>query len=205
MNDEPKRQHDEVQPGGDKRVTLLLQAVGRGEERAADRLLTIVYDELRRLAEARLAREHSPRTIQATALVHEAYLRLLGNDDSYWRDRGHFFGAAAEAMRRILVEQARRRAASVHGGDLRRVELNDSTIATSDDSTDLIALSDALDRLHEEDPDKATLVQLRYFTGLTIPQAAEAMGISHSTAERYWAYSRLRLYRWIHGPEKKDR
>ena len=184
-------------------VTRILHAIEAGDRRAADRLLEVVYDELRRLAEARLARERPGQTIQATALVHEAYLRLLGNEDGYWRDRGHFFGAAAEAMRRILVEQARRKAAAVRGGDRKRVELDESAIAITDDSTDLVALSEALDRLAREDADKATLVKLRYFTGLTIPQAAQAMGISHATAERYWTYSRLRLYQWMTGGGKE--
>jgi RNA polymerase sigma factor (TIGR02999 family) len=178
-------------------VTQILSEIGKGDRRAADRLLEVVYEELHRLAESRLAREQGNPTIQATALVHEAYLRLLGNDDGYWRDRGHFFGAAAEAMRRILVEQARRRSAAIRGGDRKRVELHESAIVLDDDSTDLVALSDALDRLQREDADKALLVKLRYFTGLTIAQAASAMEISHATAERYWTYSRLRLFQWM--------
>ena len=168
-----------------------------GDARAADRLLEAVYDELRALAAAHLRRERPGQTLEATALVHEAYLRLLGNDDGKWNDRAHFFGAAAEAMRRILVEQARRKAAAVHGGGREREDLHDSMIAVRDDNTDILSLSDALDRLEMEDPVKAQLVKLRYFVGLTIPQAADALGISHATAERYWTYSRARLYQWL--------
>ena len=167
-------------------------------------MLEEVYDELRRLAAARLAHERPGQTVQATALVHEAYLRLAegpGGGRSGWDSRGHFFAAAAEAMRRILIEQARRKNAVVHGGGRDRVELHDSAaIVTDDESIDVLALSDALDRLSTEDPDKAALVKLRHFAGLTIEQAAEALGISHATAERWWAYSRLRLYQWMQQP-----
>lgn len=178
-------------------VTRMIRDLEAGDARAADRLLEAVYDELRALAAARLRRERPGQTLEATALVHEAYLRLLGNDDGKWNDRAHFFGAAAEAMRRILVEQARRKAAAVHGGGREREDLHDSMIAVRDDNTDIVSLSDALDRLEMEDPVKAQLVKLRYFVGLTIPQAADALGISHATAERYWTYSRARLYQWL--------
>jgi RNA polymerase sigma factor (TIGR02999 family) len=181
-------------------VTRLLDAAEGGDATATNALLEAVYGELRTLAAARLAREGSGQTIQATALVHEAYLRLVGDDperDGRWNGRGHFFGAAAEAMRRILVDQARRRSAEKHGGGRRKVELRESAIAGDDARVDLVALSRALDRLHEESPDKATLVKLRHFTGLTIPQAADALGISHATAERWWRYSRLRLFQWM--------
>jgi len=171
---------------------------------ASARMLEEVYDELRRLAAARLAQERPGQTIQATALVHEAFLRLAdgpGGGRSSWDSRGHFFAAAAEAMRRILIEQARRKHAAIHGGGRDRVDLHDSAaIVTDDESIDVIALSDALDRLGAEDPDKAALVKLRHFAGLTIEQAAEALGISHATAERWWAYSRLRLFQWIQEP-----
>ena len=163
-------------------------------------LLEQLYDELRQLAAARLARERPGQTIQATALVHEAYLRLVDRPDGKdprWDNRGHFFAAAAEAMRRILVEQARRKNAVKHGGDQQRIDLQESVIVTEDESIDVVALSDALDRLHTEEPDKAALVKLRHFAGLTIEQAAEALGISHATAERWWAYARLRLFQWM--------
>ena len=168
-----------------------------GDVRAADRLLEAVYDELRALAAARLRRERPGQTLDATALVHEAYIRLLGSEDGKWDNRAHFFGAAAEAMRRILVDQARRKAAPVHGGGREHEALRESIISVRGDDTDLISLSDALERLEREDSVKAQLVKLRYFVGLTIPQAAEALGISHATAERYWTYSRARLYQWL--------
>lgn len=182
-------------------VTCLIRDIQEGDANAADSLLSLVYDELRRLATARIARERPGQTLQATALVHEAYMRLIGNADPGWRNRGHFFGAAAEAMRRILVEQARRKRSIRGGGGHKRQELHDSAIAVEDGTVDLIALSEALDRLTAEDPRKAELVKLRYFTGLTIAEAADAMGISHATAERYWAYSRLKLYQWMNGPD----
>lgn len=181
-------------------ITRMIQDIEAGDVNAADQLLEAVYDELRALAAARLRRERPGHSLEATALVHEAYLRLVGdgNGEVPWNNRAHFFGAAAEAMRRILIEQARRNAAKAHGGGRQREVLRDSIIATrADDDTDLIALSDALERLEREDADTAQLVKLRYFVGLTIPQAAEALGLSHATAERYWTYGRARLYQWI--------
>ncbi len=178
-------------------VTQMIQDMEAGDTRAADRLLEAVYDELRALAAARLRRERPGQTLEATALVHEAYMRLLGSSDGKWNDRAHFFGAAAEAMRRILVDQARRKAAAVHGGGREREALHDAMIMVRDDDTDLISLSEVLERLEREDPVKAQLVKLRYFVGLTVPQAAQALGISHATAERYWTYSRARLYQWL--------
>lgn len=178
-------------------ITKMIYDIESGDARAADQLLEAVYDELRALAGARLRRERPGQTLNATALVHEAYLRLLGNEDVKWENRAHFFGAAAEAMRRILVEQARRKAAAVHGRGREREDLHDSIIAVCDVDTDLISLSEVLERLEREDPVKAQLVKLRYFVGLTIPQAADALGISHATAERYWTYSRARLYQWL--------
>jgi RNA polymerase sigma factor (TIGR02999 family) len=189
----------ESNPPASRDITRLLHEADDADSHAASQLLTAVYDELRKLAAARLAREKPGQTLQATALVHEAYLRLLGTADPGWRGRAHFFGAAAEAMRRILVEQARRKASAKHGGDHVRVELHDSVIATSDESTDLLALDEALERLQREDPRRAQLVKLRYFAGLTSAEAAQAMNISHATAERYWAYSRIRLYQWMKG------
>jgi RNA polymerase sigma factor (TIGR02999 family) len=185
-------------------ITRLIEAAGSGDSRAADDLLKAVYDELRTVAAARMAREKPGQTMQATALVHEAYLRLVGNDDEAWNGRAHFFGAAAEAMRRILIEQARKKATVRHGGGRGREDLEQATIAVHEDVTDLQALNEALDRLDREDPAKATLVKLRYFTGLTIPQAADALGISHATAERHWAYSRARLYQWMTGSGRPE-
>ena len=180
------------------RVTHILSEVKHGDDQTAiERLLPIIYNELRQLAASRLTHEKAGQTLQATALVHEAYLRLVRDPDADWRNRGHFFAAAAEAMRRILIEQARRKATAKHGGDRARVDLNDSAIAVNDRPTELLALNEALDRLEAESPHKARLVKLRYFGGLTIAEAARAMNISHATAERYWAYSRLRLFEWM--------
>lgn len=183
-------------------VTRILEAIERGDARAASELLPLVYDQLRREAQRRMAGERSDHTLQATALVHEVYLRLVGDQQIRWQNRAHFYAAAAEAMRRILIEEARRKKAARHGGGRQRVELSDSLIssgvaATNEDGVDLEALSAALDRLDKEDPKKATLVKLRYFAGMTIPQAADALGVSHATVERWWTYSRLRLFQWM--------
>jgi RNA polymerase sigma factor (TIGR02999 family) len=175
-------------------LTRILQAVRRGEERAADHLLEALYKELRALAAARLARERPGQTLQATALVHEAYLRLLGGRESNWENRAHFFGAAAEAMRRILVERARRKARLRHGGGRRREELVEADLVVGPPSVDLLALDEALDRLSTEDRAKAELVKLRFFAGLEIPEAARILGISRATADRHWAYARAWLY-----------
>jgi RNA polymerase sigma factor (TIGR02999 family) len=176
-------------------VTGLLAAIGRGEPQRARELVPIVYEELRRLAEARLAREPTGQTLQATALVHEAYLRLVGDADGpAWENRGHFFAAAAEAMRRILVEKARRKRRRRHGGGLRRVDL-DRVAADAAAACDLLALHDALDQLAALEPVAAEVVKLRYFAGLTIEQAASALDISLRTANRHWAYARAWLYR----------
>ena len=178
-------------------VTRILEAIERGDAHAANELLPLVYDQLRREAQRRMAGERADHTLQATALVHEAYLRLVGDQQVRWQNRAHFYAAAAEAMRRILIESARRKNAARHGGGRQRVELSDSLIAADQEHVDLEALSAALNRLHKEDPQKATLVKLRYFTGMTIPQAAEALGLSHATVERWWTYSRLRLFQWM--------
>jgi RNA polymerase sigma factor (TIGR02999 family) len=180
-------------------LTTLLNAAGDGDAIAADRLLDLVYQELRAMAGAMTRRESPGKTIEATDLVHEAYLRLFGKPSGEWPGRAYFFAAAAEAMRRILIEQARRRQTARRGGGRSREPLDDIEITIREDATDLIALDQALDRLEREDPQKATLVKLRYFIGLTIPQAAEAIGVSHATAERHWAYSRARLFQWVSG------
>jgi RNA polymerase sigma factor (TIGR02999 family) len=176
-------------------VTQLLEAIGRGESQRARDLLPILYVELRKLAEARLAGEPAGQTLQATALVHEAYLRLVGDGDGpAWENRGHFFAAAAEAMRRILVESARRKRRLRHGGGLGRVDLEQVAQFGDDAVGDLLALHEALDRLAAEEPVVAELVKLRYFAGLTAEQAASALGLSLRTANRHWAYARAWLY-----------
>ena len=181
-------------------VTEVLDAVARGEREAAGRLLPLVYDELRRLAAQKLAGEKPGQTLQATALVHEAYLRLVGKgDEQSWNGRGHFFAAAAEAMRRILVESARHKRSLKRGGGLVRRDLDDLQLAAPEPAEDLLALDDALNRLAAVDPVKAELVKLRYFAGMTIEEAADALGIASATAKRYWAYSRSWLYHAVAG------
>jgi RNA polymerase sigma factor (TIGR02999 family) len=176
-------------------VTLLLQQMESGDPAAADKLLPLVYDELRKLAAARLQQEQPGQTLQATALVHDAYLRLVAVEQAeHWNGRGHFFAAAAEAMRRILIENARRKRSAKHGGDHRRVNLDQAATLAETPHDDILDLDEALQRLRLEDPVKADLVQLRYFAGLTLPQAAEALGISRATADRYWSYAKSWLY-----------
>lgn len=181
-------------------MTRLLDAASAGDRQAAADLLPLVYDELRKLATVRLAAESPDQTLQPTALVHEAYLRLLGPaDENRWDNRGHFFAAAAEAMRRILVDAARRKAATKHGGEFARLELTTDFAAAREPREDLLALDEALDRLATENPLKAELVKLRYFAGLTLPEAAAALGISKRTAGRDWAFARAWLRRAIEG------
>ena len=181
-------------------VTQLLDAAAAGDPNAAAELLPLVYAELRSLASARLAAEAPGQTLQATALVHEAYLRLVGSSsDRPWNGRGHFFGAAAEAMRRVLVEAARRKRRVKHGGGHRRVDLDDVTADPEVRSDELLALDEALDSLAREDPAKANLVKLRYFAGLTLEEAAACQGISLATAKRRWALARAWLYDAISG------
>jgi RNA polymerase sigma factor (TIGR02999 family) len=180
-------------------VTQILSAIEGGDSHAAEQLLPLVYDELRQLAAQKLAQEKTGQTLQATALVHEAYLRLVG--DQHFENRGHFFAAAAEAMRRILTEQARRKQSLRHGGGRKRQSLEHVEIAAPEPSLDVLAINDALERFGKADPLKAGLVKLRYFAGLTIPQAADALGISTTTADRYWAYARA----WFYAELKKER
>jgi RNA polymerase sigma factor (TIGR02999 family) len=181
-------------------LTGLLDAAAAGDGRAAADLLPLVYAELRQLAAARLADEKPGQTLQATALVHEAYLRLVGKDAGHpWNGRGHFFAAAAEAMRRILVEAARRRACARHGGWRDRVELDASALFAPAADEGLLALDEGLTRLVTEDPLAADLVKLRYFAGLTVPQAAELLGISPRKADFLWAFARAWLRREIEG------
>jgi RNA polymerase sigma factor (TIGR02999 family) len=174
-------------------ITQLLAAVSSGEPQAAEKLLPLVYEELRQAAARQLARERPGQTLQATALVHEAYLRVAGGAE-LWENRRHFFAAAAEAMRRILVERARRKRRVRHGGDHRRVELDADEIPIETPAVDLLALDEVLDRLAAEDPPKAELVKLRFFAGLSEQEAADVLGISRATAARHWAYSRAWLF-----------
>ena len=181
-------------------VTRILSAIEAGDPQAAEQLLPLVYDELRKLAAQRLAQEKPGQTLQATALVHEAYLRLVDVKEAQrWNSRGHFFAAAAEAMRRILVENARRRSRAKHGGGRERIELDHAAIVAPEINEGLIALDGALDRLAKEDPLAADLVKLRYFAGLTIPQAAEMLGVSARKADFLWAFARAWLRREIEG------
>jgi len=176
-------------------VTRILSAIEQGELHAAEQLLPLVYDELRKLAAQKLAQEKPGQTLQATALVHEAYLRLVDVDKAdHWDSRGHFFAAAAEAMRRILIDKARRRRSRRRGGGAKHLSLEgfETAVPVSDD--ELLAVNEALERLEKLDPPKAELVKLRYFGGLTIPEASQALGVSVTTANRYWAYARA----WLH-------
>jgi RNA polymerase sigma factor (TIGR02999 family) len=175
-------------------VTRILSAIEQGDPKAPELLLPLVYDELRKLAAQRLARESPGQTLQATALVHEAYLRLVGSEPSGWNGRGHFFSAAAEAMRRILIENARRKRSGKHGGDLQRIDLDRVDTPGDSPSDDILAVDEALLKLAAEDPTKAELVKLRYFGGLSVEDAGRVLGISRATADRYWAYARVWLY-----------
>jgi RNA polymerase sigma factor (TIGR02999 family) len=175
-------------------VTHILNAIEQGDPHAAAQLLPLVYDELRKLAARKLAQEKPGQTLQATALVHEAYLRLVDVEQAqHFNSRGHFFAACAEAMRRILVEQARRKQADKRGGRRQRVSLADADIGQSPPDEELLAIDDALNRLAVEDPEAARLIQLRYFAGFSVEDACEAIGISRSSAYEHWAYARVRL------------
>ncbi|MFL5244562.1 MAG: ECF-type sigma factor [Gemmataceae bacterium] len=176
-------------------LTHILSSIDRGDPLAAEKLLPLVYDELRKLAAQRLAQEKPGQTLQATALVHEAYLRLVDvGQEPHWDSRGHFFAAAAEAMRRILIESARRKSSQKHGGGLVRQDLDEVQLAAPELGEDLLALDDGLNKLAAKDPVKAELVKLRHFAGLTVEQAAQVLDISPTTANRYWAYARA----WLH-------
>ena len=186
-------------------VTRILSVLDQGDSRAAEQLLPLVYSELRRLAAQRMAEEKPGQTLQATALVHEAYLRLVGGDGTqHWNSRGHFFAAAAEAMRRILIDSARRKRRVKHGGDRSRIDLDQDCSVAGAVSDDLLAVDEALAKLAAEEPVKAELVKLRYFAGLTLEQAADVLHLSPATAKRYWAYARAWLYQAIaeDGPPK---
>jgi RNA polymerase sigma factor (TIGR02999 family) len=186
-------------------VTRILTAIEQGDPSAAEQLLPLVYCELRQLAQQRLALERPGQTLQATALVHDAYLRLVdGQQAQRWDSRGHFFAAAAEAMRRILVENSRRKRTEKHGGRLERRNLDAIEIAAQAPSEDLLALDEALTKLEAEDPDKARLVKLRYFAGLTEEDAASALGISRTTAQRHWRYAKVWLLKALRGAARPE-
>ncbi|MHC4062591.1 MAG: sigma-70 family RNA polymerase sigma factor [Planctomycetota bacterium] len=178
-------------------VTRILVAIERGDVRAVDELLPLVYQELRQLATQKLSQEAPGQTLQATALVHEAYIRLVGAEEQNWSGRGHFFAAAAEAMRRILIENARRKKRLRHGGDRRKIDLDEASMAVAGPSDDLIALDEALEKLSSEDKVSADLVKLRFFAGLTMEQAANILGLPRRTADRNWAYARAWLSREV--------
>ncbi|MEY2427501.1 MAG: hypothetical protein QOJ40_386 [Verrucomicrobiota bacterium] len=178
-------------------VTRVIEAIQHGDPRAADELLPLVYEELRKLAASRMANEAAGNTLQPTALVHEAWLRLVGNDNPKFAGRAHFFAAAAEAMRRILIDRARRKCALRHGGEQARVDIQQLDLASPDSDDQLLAVNEALDKLAAQDPTEAELVKLRYFVGLTVEEAAGLLEISPRTARNYWAHARTWLYRDI--------
>jgi RNA polymerase sigma factor (TIGR02999 family) len=175
-------------------VTRILSAIEEGDAHAAEQLLPLVYEELRKLAAQKMVNEKPGQTLQATALVHEAYVRLVDGDKAqHWNSRGHFFGAAAEAMRRILVENARRKQTKKHGGDRKRRELAEADLLADRDPTEFLVLNDAIDALTAEDPTAGGLAKLRFFTGLSVDEAAEVLGLAHTTAYRQWTYARAWL------------
>lgn len=186
-------------------ITQIISAIQEGDPDAADRLLPLVYDELRKLAAAKLAQEKPGQTLEATALVHEAYLRLIGpaqDEPQHWPSKGYFFAAAAESMRRILVENARKKRRIKHGGERQRVDLDSACSISEPPSINLLALDEALTKFAASDPAKAELVKLRYFAGLTMPQIAAVLEISLATAERYWTFARSWLYAEITRPDQ---
>jgi RNA polymerase sigma factor (TIGR02999 family) len=186
-------------------VTRVLSALAQGETQASDQLLPLVYDELRRLAAQKMAKETPGQTLEATALVHEAYLRLVDTEKVHdWNSRGHFFAAAAEAMRRILVERARHKRRLKAGGDYRRQELPEIALPAAEPDLDLLVLDEVLGKLERQDPRKAEVVKLRFFAGLTIEEAAQALGIATSTADKDWAYARCWLRLEMEGPSADD-
>jgi RNA polymerase sigma factor (TIGR02999 family) len=191
-----------TEAGGGGDVTRILQLAQSGDPKAAAELLPLVYDELRRLAAAKMAHERPDQTLQPTALVHEAWLRLTGNENQAWNGRAHFFGAAAEAMRRILIENARRKSAARHGGGQARLDIQEIEISATGTDDELLAVHEALDKLATRDRQKAELVKLRYFVGLTTEEAAEVLGISVSTADRWWNFSRAWLFEEIERQRK---
>jgi RNA polymerase sigma factor (TIGR02999 family) len=184
-------------------VTRILQSIDNGDPSAANELLPLVYDELRKLAAARIAHESPGQTLQATALVHEAWLKLAGSERQQWRGRAHFFGAAAEAMRRILIDKARAKTAQKRGADPKREELHESRIELRAPSEEVLAIHDALDALAAQDATAASVVKLRYFVGMSIPEIAEALDLAPRTADRHWAFARAWLKQEIQGESYK--
>jgi len=182
-------------------VTHILTAIEQGDPQAADKLLPLVYEELRKLAASRMANEKAGQTLQPTALVHEAWLRLVGKQAPKFQNRAHFFGAAAEAMRRILIDNARRKRALRHGGGQQRVDLDMVDLASSSNDDQLLAVNDALDKLAAQNKPEAELVKLRYFVGMTLEEAADALGISARTADNYWAHARAWLFHELKAPK----
>ena len=178
-------------------ITLMLQAVARGERQASSDLLPLVYEELRHLAAARMARETAGQTLQPTALVHEAWMRLVGDGDRNWENRAHFFGAAAEAMRRILIENARRKSRLKRGGRQERVDINDIELAEATPDDKVLMIDEALQRLQAEDPDKAKVVVLKFFGGLTNQEVAQSLNVTERTVERQWAFAKAWMFRCI--------
>jgi len=184
------------QPGkSDEEFTRLLEEADKGESQAAEALLPLVYDELRKLAAKRMSEERKDHTLQTTALVHEAYLRLVGNRNIKWANRAHFFAAAAEAMRRILIEHARAKQGSRRGGDRRKLPIDVLDLATADDPEQILALEEAISRLEKEDADAARVVRLRFYAGLSIEETAASLGASSSTVKREWSFARAFLFR----------
>jgi RNA polymerase sigma factor (TIGR02999 family) len=178
-------------------ITLVLQSIGRGENEASEKLLPMVYEELRRLAAARMAQESAGQTLQPTALVHEAWLQLVHGGDRTWQNRAHFFGAAADAMRRILIDKARRKSRLKHGGGQLRLDIADLELAGTTPDDNLLLIDEALKNLAQEDPEQARIVVLKFFGGLTNEEVAENMGIGERTVDRQWACAKARLFRWI--------
>lgn len=175
----------------------MLQAVGRGEKQASEDLLPLVYEELRRLAAARMAQEAAGQTLQPTALVHEAWLQLVGDKERNWQNRAHFFGAAADAMRRILIDKARRKSRLKHGGGQSRLNIEDLDLAETTPDDNVLLIDEALGALEQEDPEQARIVVLKFFGGLTNQEVAENMGIGERSVDRQWACAKARLFRWI--------
>ncbi len=178
-------------------ITQVLQAVGRGEARASEELLPLVYNDLRRQARVQMAREAAGQTLQPTALLHEAWLRLVGKGDRQWQNRAHFFGAAAEAMRRILIENARRKSRLKRGGDQVRVDIEHVELAATTPDEKVLLINDALERLQAEDPEKAQVVVMKFFGGRTNQEVAESLAVTERTVERHWAYARAWLFQSI--------
>ena len=195
----PMMSGPEVKPNTRKmsEATVMLAAIERGDSQAAESLLNLVYDELRRLAAYKLSKESPNQTLQPTALVHEAWLKLVGGEARKFENRGHFFAAAAEAMRRILVDRARRRLTQRHGGGYQRVELEENNLVAPDEDDQLLAVSDALEKLAHEYPVQAQVVKLRYFAGMTNEEVAQLLGLSVSTVKNYWAFARAWLFATI--------